>query len=273
MLFFADRYSLILVHILTLHRRTAQLEEKLNGLVNILKASGDLSKANITSEQLGLQLQAATSSTSPGVKAGSQHSSRTGSSDPSSSGNSWAIPDSYNCHAPVSCICRPENGDAPPPPDSDEALLNIYRNELQSVHPFVVIPPTMSAAALGSDRPFLMAAIRMAASFRSLRSMRAQMYYLMRHAADRILIQSERSMDLLLGLIVMLGWYQYHCPVHAQLTNLVSLATSLAGELGIIRPPRAPQMNSAHELKHTAVSSRTNEERRAFAAVWFLSST
>jgi hypothetical protein len=99
------------------------------------------------------------------------------------------------------------------------------------------------------------------------------MYHLMKHAADRILIQSERSMDLLLGLIVILGWYHYHCPIHAQMTNLASLASGLVGELGIMRPPRAPQMDAAHQLKHTAVNSRTNEERRAFAGVWFISST
>lgn len=174
----------------------------------------------------------------------------------------------------MSCICRPENGDAPPPPDSDEALLQIYRSELQPVHPFIIVPATVSAAALASERPFLMAAIRMATSFRSPRSMRAQMYHLMKEVAERSLIRSERSLDLLLGLEVMLGWYQYHCPVHAQLSNLIGLAKSLAGELGLGRPPKiVKERFTGPVTKYVEMGVRTNEERRALAGIWFLSST
>lgn len=252
------------------HRRTAQLEEKLNGLVNILKASGDLSKANLTTEQLGIQLHAATApaTTAKGRPAGGRSSSERPSNNP------WAIPDTYNSCAPVSCICRPEGSDAPPPPDSDEALLNIYRNELQINHPFVIIPPTMSAATLVSERPFLMASVRMVSSFRSLRSMRSQMYHLMKTISERMLVQSERSMDLLLGLIVVMGWYQYHCPIHAQLSNLVGLATALAGELGLGRIPiKKKQSSEEFGVRFSEIGERTNEERRALAGVWFLSST
>lgn len=193
---------------------------------------------------------------------------------PKSNDNPWAVPNTYNVNAPPSCICRPESGDAPPPPDSDEALLNIYRNELVTAHPFVIIPPTMSAAALQETKPFLMSAIRMVASFRSLRSMRAQMYHLMKHVADRMLIRAERSLDLLQGLIVIIGWYQYHCFMHAQLNTLIGLAMTLVGEMNLSRPPPLPERSILMVVKPmNTPKSRTNEERRAFAGVWFLTST
>lgn len=149
-------------------------------------------------------------------------------------------------------------------------LLDLYRSTLQPLYPFVVVPSACSAAALLSTRPFLMAAIRMVASFRSPRSMQAQMYCLMAHVADHMLIRSERSLDLLQGIVVMLSWYHYHC-FHAQLSNLVSLAMSLVAELGLNKPPMVRELANLVIVKPQEPSDRTNEERRALAAVWFMS--
>jgi hypothetical protein len=135
------------------------------------------------------------------------------------------------------------------------------------LNPFVVVPPTINAAGLAETKPFLMAAIKTVASFRSLRSMRAQTYYLMKHLSDHILIRSERSLDLLQGLIVIISWYQYHCFIHAQLSNLVGLATSLISDMGLTRPKYIPgQFDPNGPKAHTA------DEKRAFAGVWFNSS-
>lgn len=160
----------------------------------------------------------------------------------------------------------------PPPPDTDEALLNVYRTELQRVHPFVIVPAHISAAALKATRPFLMSAIRMVASHRNLRSMQAQMYQLMRHLSDHLLIRSEKSLDLLLGIIVIAGWYQYHCFMHAQLNNLLCLAKSLIADLGLSQQPR-DRCSYPGIVKSIKPAARTNEERRALAGVWFLTSS
>ncbi|XP_044719829.1 tRNA processing endoribonuclease [Hirsutella rhossiliensis] len=216
--------------------RTAQIEERLNGLVNLLQANG-----------ASLDL--------PPSRRETPSASSTVSHQPEHA--SWAIPD----------------GDAPPPPDSDDVLLDLYRNEMQPVYPFVIVPPTCSAASLHSSRPFLMSAIRMVASFRSLRSMRAQMCHLMSHISDHVLMRSERSLDLVQGIIVMLGWYQYHCFMHAQMNNLIMLAMSLVAELGLNRPPVLREQASLMEPRPVEPPGRVNEERRALAAVWFVSST
>ncbi|KIL84462.1 hypothetical protein FAVG1_12252 [Fusarium avenaceum] len=80
----------------------------------------------------------------------------------------WSIPSTYNSYAPPQCVCRQTSGDAPPPPGSDQELLNVYRKELQILHPFVIIPEGVTAAKLKEARPFLMSSIRMVTSFRSL---------------------------------------------------------------------------------------------------------
>lgn len=251
-------------------RRTAQIEERLNGLVSLLQASGEL-------PQNGQQPQS-----TPGSGESYEHDidgaspSSTGHADPSISSpqnKDWNIPPEYNSFAQPNCICRPDAGPAPPPPASDEALLEVYRTQLQPRYPFVVVPPGVTAAQLQSTRPFVMAAIRMVASFSSLRSMRAQMCNLMKHIADHMLVRSERSMDLLLGIIVISGWYQYHCFAHAQLHNLISLAISLAGEMGLNRHPLIHEGTRMMAAQPPVPNVRSNEERRAFLGVWYLASS
>ncbi|KAF4955243.1 hypothetical protein FSARC_11916 [Fusarium sarcochroum] len=241
-------------------RRTTQIEERLDSLISLMKTTG------LPQDDLGPEMLAELMERQAVPKQKSQAKEMPNPDNP------WFVPDTYNCHAPTSCICRLEAGDPPPPPDTDDALLKVYRTELMPSHPFVVISSSTVAATLRTKSPFLMAAIRMAASRRSLRSMKSQMYHLMKELSDRMLVQSERSMDLLLGIIVILGHYHNHCFLHAQLSNLVSLAVTLTGDLGLTGPPARNERSILLVAKSCHPVPRTNEERRALVGVWFVSS-
>lgn len=184
--------------------------------------------------------------------------------------NHWVIPETYNSNAIPSCTCRPEPGRAPPPPDSDDVLLELFRTQMQPVLPFVIVPPTVSAYELHATKPFLMSAIRMVTSFRSLRSMSAQLCRLMSHIADHVLMRSARSLELLQGILVMIGWHQYHCLMHAQMNNLLSLAASMVSDLGLNYPPGIREQARLMVARPDEPAGRTNDERRALLGVWFL---
>ncbi|KAF5680835.1 hypothetical protein FHETE_223 [Fusarium heterosporum] len=247
--------------------RTAQIEERLNGLVNLLKAGG-LSNADLATDTTCIPTEADPTATDQ-----QKPTSKGNNASPTPGPAEWFIPETYNSYAPPQCICRQSSGEAPPPPGSDQELLNIYRKELQILHPFVIVPDGITAARLKESRPFLMSSIRMVTSIRSLRSMRAQMYHLMKHLADHMLIRSERSLDLLLGIIIIVTWYQYHCFMHAQLNNLISLAVTLVGELGLHRSPTVLERTNLMVVNPFQPKPRTNEERRALIGVWYLSSS
>lgn len=253
------------------HSRTAQIEERLNGLVSLLQASAELPHQG--HQESSTPDDYDDSNLTPSQVTESPMTNNPPPTQKYQTQNEWHIPPTYNSFGPANCICRPTPGDAPPPPETDDVALETYKTQLQHLYPFVVIPPNVSAATLGATRPFLMSAIRMVTSFRSLRSMRAQMYALKKHISDYVLIRSERSMDLLLGIIVILGWYQYHCFTHAQLHNLLSLAVSLVGELGLNRHPVIHEGTRVMAAQPPAPSNRSNEERRAFIGVWFLVSS
>ncbi len=166
------------------------------------------------------------------------------------------IPETYLSYAPPHCIAQPQGPLCPGPVDSDDSLLAIFRAELMPVYPFVVIPGDMSAETLKAQKPFLMSAVRMVSSLRSLQSMRGQMFQIMGYLADHMLLRAERSVDLLMGLVVVLGWYHYHCLRHSQMNNLLGLAEGLVADLGLGREERESSV----------------VEKRLVLGVWYLRS-
>ncbi|KAK4034173.1 hypothetical protein C8A01DRAFT_18978 [Parachaetomium inaequale] len=262
--------------------RIAQVEERLNSLIRQLQSSSNESPVTDNSVPDPRTIAAprgridpTSTTTSPPFQdnCGAQTEPLAANLEDFPHRGPTLIPQTYNCHGPIRCICRPAPGKAAPGPlDSDDALLRIYREELMPTYPFVIISKRMTASALQATRPFLMACIRMVASFRSLRSMQGQMYQLMAYISDHMLIQSERSLDLLSGIVVILSWHNYHCFFHSQLQNLTSLAMTLAAELGLKRPPSWQERTRLMVVNLGVVKERTNEERRLLLAVWHLSS-
>ncbi|KAI0020791.1 hypothetical protein F4780DRAFT_779236 [Xylariomycetidae sp. FL0641] len=158
------------------------------------------------------------------------------------------------------------------PLESDEALLATFVNKLMPEYPFVTLPPGITAAELVATRPFLFATIRMVSSYRNLRSMRAQNYLITRHISEQMLMRSERSLEMLQSILLVLGYYHYHCMMHSQMSNLTALANSLAADLGINRPPELQERTRLLVLNPEAPRARTNEERRALCGVWYINS-
>ncbi|KAG6009134.1 hypothetical protein E4U21_003203 [Claviceps maximensis] len=241
-------------------RRTAQIEERLDSLVHLLQASGEFSSAQSNHTSLNTLSDAAAREHSAMTQDSSSTSPTT---SPQPDPSPWMIPESYNSNAIPSCTCRPEPGSAPPPPDSDHVLLELFRVQMQPVFPFVIIPPSVSAVELNASKPFLMSAIRMVTSFRSFRSMSAQLCRLMSHVADHVLLRSARSLELLQGILIMIGWHHYHCLMHAQMNNLLSLAMSIVADLGLNYPPVVREQARLMVARPDEPTRRTNEERRA----------
>jgi hypothetical protein len=122
-------------------------------------------------------------------------------------------------------------------------------------------------------RPSLMKAIRMVASVRHLRSMRGQSAAVIQHISHAMFATSERSLDLLQGILVILGYYHYFCMSHAHFSNLLHLALSLVGDMDLSTCPVARESGNQLPLMRTAEpKARTNEETRTLAGVWYMGS-
>ena len=179
----------------------------------------------------------------------------------------------FHTFARPTCTCQPEISKEDFSPDeSDETLLSIYNNQLRSQFPFVVIPPGVSIAQLQQSRPFLAKVIRMVASIRSRRSMWGQMRAVLHHLSDAVIIRSERSLDLLQGIVVLLGYYHYYCLAHGQFNNLTHLTISMIGDMGLDRRTKPRQSAPLSTMDPEEPRAMTNEEKRSLVGAWYMGS-
>ena len=184
-----------------------------------------------------------------------------------------ALPSAQDVFAPPTCICRVSISEEDCNLiDSDENLLSIYMDQLCPMFPFVVLPPGTTPTQLHRSQPFLMQVIRLVASLRSLRSMWGQRLSVMQYISEAVLMKCERSLDLLQGVLVLLGYYHYHCLLHTQFNNLVQLAISMIGDLGLDRISTLQEQTHAFGVDSDELQARRNDERRAIVGVWYMSS-
>lgn len=158
--------------------------------------------------------------------------------------------------------------------ESDQDLLSIYRTRLSPQFPFVIIPDDLTAIELQKSRPFLAKAIRMVASLRHRRSMWTQSRLMMRHISEAVFMGPDRSLDLLQGIIVFLGFYHYFCFAHGHFNNLTHLASSMIADMRLDRPrARPPSRNiRIRGLDPEEPKAVSNDEKRAILAVWYINS-
>ena len=268
-----------LVKLTSTPRKTAQLEERLNSLVDLLKAtnSGGASVSansppDINPNVLSVPAQLHSATTSQHELSSVCTDASKVSLDDDQPELSRPIPRSYNEYAPSACPSRIPVGELPVALESDEVLLTIFVEKLMPEYPFITLQPGITAAELASEKPFLFAAIKMVASYHSLKSMRAQNYAIMKHLTEQMIIRSERSLEMLQAILLVLGFYHYHCMMHAQMNNLTALANSLSADLGIKRPPELQERTRLLNPNPEAPRARTNDERRALCGVWYMNS-
>ena len=115
-------------------------------------------------------------------------------------------------------------------------ILNFFRDKFTPRYPFVVVPQDVSAKELYRVRPFLYTAIFAICNRDSVQQKEAGKL-VMKQLAERLFVKMERSLDLLLGVLVYAGGLvtdSYYVPVPLgvegeRLTLLVSAATIISG--------------------------------------------
>ncbi|KAL2192281.1 hypothetical protein P885DRAFT_24682, partial [Corynascus similis CBS 632.67] len=150
--------------------------------------------------------------------------------------------------------------------------LSPFRDQMLSHLPFFNLPDHMTAEHVREQKPFLLFSI-MAVTARSVKAQSLMSTVIREHVARKMIVENQKSMDLLLGLLVFLGWYSAH--LHASwrlhLTLMGSLAMSLVYDLCLDKSPTPPSFRLLCAPKPTAaLEERTVEMRRASLACFYL---
>ncbi|KAK5023578.1 hypothetical protein LTS07_009086 [Exophiala sideris] len=156
------------------------------------------------------------------------------------------------------------------------AMLEIYRSEMQPLFPFVVTSPDITYTELRQEKPLFVLAIMMV----SCRHDQSRQIAIARKLRELIsytmLVKGERSLDILQCLLVYLSWYQIHVDLSSQVGNLVHLIMAMTTDLclnkGNFSPAPAAQALRNPKVPAPRPNTRTLEERRTFLGAFFLTS-
>jgi hypothetical protein len=159
----------------------------------------------------------------------------------------------------------------------DEVLFDRYKRLMAPNMPFVVLPPNTSAASLAHTEHILMDAIRVVACFHDSARQQALAKDLMRQVCETLLINGNKSLGLLQGLLIFSNWYNPHLYIPQNSTNILHLAIALSTDLNLDRGPGTSEkarMEAAMRAYGVAQSLKhlTNDERRAVLGTFYLTS-
>ncbi|CZT11660.1 related to cercosporin resistance protein [Rhynchosporium agropyri] len=159
-----------------------------------------------------------------------------------------------------------------------EDALRLFRSK-QNTFPFVVIPVNLSMDSLRRQRPFLFLAIMCCAKEHNAKLQQHIELELKDNLSRRILVNGEKSLDLLQGILIYLTWYHlYFHPDREQIYQLSQMAVAMAVDLGLDKPVRpAPKGLSASNnmpfITSHPLPSADIEGMRAFLGCYFLTTS
>ena len=104
-----------------------------------------------------------------------------------------------SAHDPTLETVNPEHVSTGMNATHTDVLLDRYRRLMAPHMPFVVIPSGIDASSLASSKPFLLKAIETVAFFHDTAIQQRMVKDLMRQVSERMLINGEKSLDLLQG--------------------------------------------------------------------------
>lgn len=161
-------------------------------------------------------------------------------------------------------------------PGQADTLLGKFRAFKLPQFPFVVVPPTAHAFQFHAEYPFLLLTIMAACSEDNVSLQKSLDHEIKQQISVRVVMNDERNMDLLLGLLVHTAWYQYRYEtIHTQMYLCLQLAITLVVDLGLDRTSGLTMSSIAGGPKGSDSESGSYQQstaKRALLGVFHLSS-
>ncbi|ESZ93227.1 hypothetical protein SBOR_6383 [Sclerotinia borealis F-4128] len=159
----------------------------------------------------------------------------------------------------------------------EEIALYHFRTHSTKYLPFIVIPPDTNVHEFKRENPFWWLAIVMTTAKMTSRQITLGMH-IRQHLSQKLLILGERNLDLLWGLLTYIAWH-CHYQQRPVWTSMIQLAMGLVYDLGL---NKAPPKEAPHLLLHFDARGcpkpflppvGSHQEKRALLCLYSLSSS
>ena len=157
-----------------------------------------------------------------------------------------------------------------------QQILDRLRNDGLRFFPFMYFPPHLTVMQLQHDFPTLWLSIS-ALSAKTLTQLCSVSETLQKTIIDKIYVQGERDIDLLLAILFFVGWFRHQRKQAPFYIMWAGLAVSLAMELSLNKATPGEgayfcYLSVWSQHKSTAKRERTMLERRAILATFLMNS-
>ncbi|PSN69489.1 hypothetical protein BS50DRAFT_343053 [Corynespora cassiicola Philippines] len=146
-----------------------------------------------------------------------------------------------------------------------QMLLDSYRS-MSDYFPFVTLPKESFCRDLLQQRPMLMFAVLTVASYDSV-LLQLTLSREFRKVIMVKIMNGEKSLDLLQGLLVFIAWHHHYMDAQAvSIHMLLQLCVGIAGDLGL------DKLSDASRSPFQKPDSRDREAKRAYLGCYYLAS-
>ncbi|RYP22616.1 hypothetical protein DL767_009012 [Monosporascus sp. MG133] len=275
---------------------TARLEEKLDDLVTLLRSQASTAAVGAgaggvggVGSGVGVGGVAAAHATTAATHQQAPTPDSTGDDQPQlrlrdvfpftqlvgpAAANQVVVPPCHQDPDPGRAFAVPDHLE---PRQSAEESLQIFREIHLRSFPFVYIPPETTANDLQRERPFLWLNIR-TLTCKSPAQQCALSNRIREIIGQKVLSESERTMDLLLGLLGFLSWGWTQSAGRPFLVVFAGVAAGIVSDMRLDKPTHFNPYKELHAFKPyrfpypppSYSTHRTNEQRRATLACWVI---
>ncbi|KAF5535204.1 c6 zinc finger domain-containing protein [Fusarium phyllophilum] len=147
-----------------------------------------------------------------------------------------------------------------------DLLVADYRDTFAAKFPYVIVPEGVTSLALIQTSPMLLLAILATSSWKLRDKQDHLNQVFLKALGTKLVLEGDRDMDLLRGLMVYLNWIHLHTtPKTQQAYRLAAIAASIAVEFGITK---RPGKNKHQQLNVETINERPKGLSAVDAELW-----
>lgn len=157
----------------------------------------------------------------------------------------------------------------------DDRLLAHYCANMEPNFPFVLVS-RMQMSELKVSSPLVYRTALLAAANRDVDHALAIENDVLKYIAEHVVVQGERTLDTLQGLLILVAFYHFHIRLAKQVTTMMQIAVSVLSDLGLSRPESRRSDFEAQirdgSLSEAKAALQSRDEMRAYCGCYYLAS-